>query len=327
MEQRYQKIVIPTRPQPDTIVAISLLRIFGRDKYPGVEEASVEVLTTLPEGETEESFRGKGVFLIDIGGGAFDHHNKKDSIASRLIAEDLGVEKYPALGKLLQYAERDDKYGMGTVSEDQLDRAFGLSGMTAALNKSMPDDPQSVVDYIFPFLIAHYLEELKRVEGLPKEFQEKQQSGKAEVLTTKHKKKKVVVAVIESDDPSMAGWLRSAAGVRADVVIQKSSAGYVNIVTNQIKKIDLRETIALLRREELQQRGQEVRLSMFELMRPGRVEQVPDWYYDRATNSLLNGGTIPKGVSPTAIPLEKVKALTIEGLGAIIELKPQHQKY
>lgn len=321
MGQSYQKIILPTRPQPDTIVAISLLRLFGRDKYPGIENASVEVLSILPEGETEESLQNQGVFLIDIGGGAFDHHNKNDSTASRLVAEDLGVEKYPALAKLLQYAERDDKYGMGTVSEDQLDRAFGLSGMIAALNKSIPDDPQSVVDYIFPFVVAHYLEELKRTEGLPKEFREKQESGKAEVLTTKHKKKKIVVAVIESDDPSMAGWLRSTAGVKADVVIQKNSKGYVNIVTNQIKRIDLRQAIALLRKEEGERRGQQLRLSMAELTRPGRVEQIPGWYYDRATNSLLNGGTIPRGIDPTVIPLETIRDLTVEGLSGTIEHK------
>lgn len=322
---RYEQIVIPTRPQPDTIVGIFLLKIFGRDKYPGIQDAAVEVLSRIPEGDTAETLTAKGILPVDVGGGVYDHHNKQGTTVSQLIAEDLGIEKYTALAKLLKYAERDDKYGMGTVSEDQLDRSFGLSGLIAALNKSLPNEPQYVFDYALPFLVAHYLEEMKRTEGLPKEFEEKQRSGKAEVLKTKHKKKNVTVVVIESDDPSMAGWLRSVAGARADVVVQKNSSGYVNIITNQFKKIDLREIAALVRKEESALRNRALSVQPFELTRPGRIEQVPEWYYDRATNSLLNGGTIPKGVSPTVIPLVRVKDLTIEGLNATIIAKPQYQ--
>jgi hypothetical protein len=43
MSEPISKIVLPTRPQPDTIVAIFLLQKFGEAKYPGIGAASVIV--------------------------------------------------------------------------------------------------------------------------------------------------------------------------------------------------------------------------------------------------------------------------------------------
>ena len=311
MIERYTKIILPVRPQPDTIVAIFLLKTFGKEKYPGIDEASVEILATLPEGENEKSFQEKGVFLIDIGGGEFDHHTK-ETTTSKLIAQNLGIADNPVFTKLLSYAERDDKYGMGTISKDSLDRAFGLSGLITALNKSIPQNTNEVVEYILPLLIAHYLEEKKRIEDLPREYQEKFEAGKAQEIEVQHKGKNVSLIILESDSPSMAGWLRSSAGKKADVVVQKMSSGYINILTKQFKKIDLRKTISFIRQTEANITKQ--KLSPAELSAPGRISKVPNWYYDRATNSLLNGGLNPQGVEATKISFEKIRQLVLQGL-------------
>jgi len=50
----------------------------------------------------------------------------------------LGVSDDKALSKILIYGERDDKFGLGTISTDPIDKAFGLSGLTVALNKALP---------------------------------------------------------------------------------------------------------------------------------------------------------------------------------------------
>ena len=313
MEATYQKILLPARPQPDTIVAIFLLKSFGKDKYPGVETASVEVLTSLTEGETEESLRQKGILALDLGAQKLDHHQKNTTV-SHLVTHDLGIHENPMLSKLLQYAERDDKHGLGTLSQDQLDRAFGLSGLIAALNKSLPENPNQVVHYILPLLKAHYLEEKKRLVDIPREYEEKLTNGVAKELLTKHRKKKVKVISLEANSPSMAGWLKSTHGPKADVVVQKNESGHVNIVTQQMKKIDLRKAIALIRTEEATKRNYEFTVPLEELQKPGRLNEVPEWYYDRATNSLLNGGVIPKGTNPTALTLQEVTKLTLEGL-------------
>ena len=77
MDQSYQKIILPTHPQADTILAIFLLKKFGKEKYPEIEKAKIEVWNSLPKNAASESLSKKGFFLIDIGGGKFDHHFKE----------------------------------------------------------------------------------------------------------------------------------------------------------------------------------------------------------------------------------------------------------
>ncbi len=313
----YKKIIIPTILQPDTIVAIFLLKKFGKKKYPGIENAEIEVRNILPENETSDSLFKKGFFLIDIGKGKFDHHFK-DRTASQLIAEDLKITSDPALSKLLTFAERDDKYGLGTISKDSIDKAFGLSGLISNLNKILPANPNKLFDIVSPIIHAHYLEEKRRHKDLPEEFEKKTKEKKAEVFFVKQKGGKLKVVAIESDNPSIVGWLRSSIGERADVVLQKASSGHVNIITRPLKRVDLRLVVGLLRQEEIEVQNREISFPPLELMKPGRLPKIPEWYYDLATNSILNGGFNTKGTTSTAIPFEKIKEIVKEGLGGIL---------
>lgn len=309
----YQKIILPSRPQPDTIIGIFLLRNFGKEKYPGIENAKIEIWQELPKNETVTSLEEKGVLVLDLCEGKFDHHQKSTTL-SKLIAEDLGISEDPCLQKLLTYGERDDKYGLGTISSDSLDKAFGLSGLITALNKGISDNPEKVFEIIMPLITAHCLEEKKRAVELPNEFQEKLAQNKAEIFEVKQGKKKLKIVVLESNNLSMAGWLKSSEGEKADVVCQKTDSGYINILTKPLKKIDLRWPSAYLRNEEAKIRGIRLSYPIPALMRPGRIPEIPGWYYDRATNSILNGGTNPRGIEPTVIPFEKIKEIIKEAL-------------
>ena len=308
----YKKIIIPTRPHPDVIVGIFLLIKFGAEKYPGVKDALIDVRQELPAGDTSASLEEKGVLLLDVGGGKFDHHNKGKNL-SQLVADDLGISANPAIAKILAYAERDDKHGLGTISSDSLDKAFGLSGLVSSLNKTITD-PDKIVKIVLPLLEAHFEEEKRRTLELPQEFENKLKEGKAEIFEVKQAKKNLKVVVLESDNLSMAGWLKSAGGVKADVVCQKNSAGFTNILTKPMKMVDLRWLAAYLRKAEAELRDKKLSCSTFDLMKPGKIEEVPEWYYDRATNSVLNGGASPKGILPTAIPLETIKNILKEAL-------------
>ena len=42
-----------------------------------------------------------------------------------------------------------------------------------------------------------------------------------------------------------------------------------------------------------------------ELQRAGRVEAIPEWFYDVAANTLQNGGVRPEGVPVTRLALEE----------------------
>lgn len=312
----FHTIVLPVRPQPDTIVAIFILKRFGERQFPGIEKAQYEFWPTLPDNKNSESLLGEGFLLIDLGGGIFDHHNKNEkTTASQLAADYLGQADDLSLAKLLEYARRDDFFGKGTISTDAIDRAFGLSGLVAALNKSFPRHPARVIDLILPLLAAHHAEEKRRLEEFPAAVQEKKEQGKVIEFSVKQREKKLKVIMIESDNVGLPGYLRSQIGGRYDVVVQKNRAGYVNILTRPTKRVDLRSLVALIRLRESDQNSVKLADDLRLLMTPGRIPEVNNWYYDTATNSMLNGGSSPSPeIAPTRIPWLELKKITELGL-------------
>lgn len=311
----FHKIIIPTRPQADTLVAIFILKTFGDPFFPSVKDAKVEISPIIPQGDTLESLEEKGILALDLGHGRFDHHGKTPQVAaSELVASYLGQRDNQALSKLIEYARRDDIEGKGTVSSDPLDRAFGLSGLIVVLNKSHSEHPEKVVDFVLPLLDAHYKEEFRRAEELPKEFEDRMKEGKAEMFTIRQRDKNLKVVMIDSPNPSLSGYLRSQMGGRFDVVAQWLPSMHVNVLTRPTKRIDLRSLTALVRKSEAMISNVSVGENMNELSRPGRIDSVPQWYFDPATNSLQNGGLIPRDIVPTKISKENLRRLLELGL-------------
>ncbi len=312
----FTKIILPSRPQIDTSIAIFLLKKFGEEKFPSLSSASIEIWQALPAGETDASLREKGILPLDTGGGAFDHHGRNEKVtASELVAKYLDVFDDPALSKMLALATRDDFEGKGTVSSDPLDRAFGIAGLLAALNKTLPGEPYTVVMTVLPLFAAHYAEESKRTKELPAEVEKKQREGKVETFVVRQRGKNLKVILIESNNLSMAGYLRSRLGGAFDVVAQIMETGHLNILTRPTKHVDLRALAALIRAEELllADRG-ESSFDMKSLARSGRIDSVPNWYYDTATNSIQNGGAQPGTTAATAIPRESMRKVLETGL-------------
>jgi hypothetical protein len=309
------KIILPVRPQPDTVSAIYLLKTFGTGHFLDIDKAKVEFLATLPEGDNHSSLLDKGILLVDVGGGIFDHHNKEEkTTASALVANYLCIEKSLYLQKLLEYTYRDDVFGKGTISDDQLDRAFGLSGLISALNKLHDKNPEKVVDYVLPLIEAHVSEEKKRAEDMPNEVEEKIANGQATTFTVKQRDKKLKVIIIESDNTSLPGFLRSKLGGSYDVVAQRTPTGHVNILTRPTKRIDLRSLVATIRASELLLKKIPAEKDSRKLMITGRYEPIPEWYYDTATNSIQNGGTTPGDTKPTLIPKQSLSKILEVGL-------------
>lgn len=313
MPQKFKSILLPVRPQPDTVVAIFILRQFGEDKFPGISKANYIFSSQLGEGETTETLMADGTFPLDIGGGETDHHNKSEkTTVSRLVSKLLGVENNPALSKLLQYAERDDFYGKGTLSTDPLDRAFGLSGLITSLNKKYFKEPEKVIEFSLPLIDCFYTEEEKRAVEMPKEVEEKLATGKAQILEVRQRGKPLKVIFMDTENPSMAGYLRSKLGGAYDVVALRISSGHINILTRPAQRVDLRSLAVLVRTQEAQVRGVTLEGEPSTLSLPGSLKEVPEWYYDTATNSLLNGGPNPQNISPTQIdPFEFQKLLEL----------------
>ena len=311
----FNKIIIPVRPQTDTIIAIFLLKTFGGQKFTGIESAVCESMSSLPEGENEETLEKKGMILLDVGKGKFDHHSKEEKITSSdLVARFLGVIDDPAIAKLLEVARRCDFYGKGTISDDALDRAFGLSGLISSFNKVYPEAVGRAVEVFLPVIEAHYKEEVRRTKDMPLEVEEKMKNGKAETFEVKQRDKKLKVIIIESDNPSLPGFLRAHMGGAYDVVAQVRETGHINILTRPAKRIDLRALIALIRAEELMVSGAKEDFNMQALSKTGRIDNIPEWYYDPATNSIQNGGINPRETPVTKVPRFSLKKILEVGL-------------
>ncbi|MFH1535379.1 MAG: hypothetical protein ABIF80_05390, partial [Patescibacteria group bacterium] len=246
--------------------------------------------------------------------GKFDHHTQeggKDTsgeCATTLVAKYLGVDNDPALRKLLTYVKRDDLEGKGIISNDPIDRAFGLSGLIMNLNREYQNDPQKIIDIVMPIFLSHYREERKRMTLLPQEWEKLQKENKTDQFEVFQGKKLVKIIMVENDDISLVGFLRANPNTKADVVVQRLSSGHTNIITKQIRDINLKDVAVMLRIEEARKKNVVLEVkSIDELSAPHRLKGVEEWYYDTTANSIQNGGIAPEGVTPTKLSLDEVK--------------------
>jgi hypothetical protein len=302
-------IAIFPKIQADTATAVFLLKNFGEKKFPGISKARVVFWTTPPSQKTPETWEEEGYLLVDLGG-RFDHHitnrrqGNRTECVSTLIAKFLEMDKNPALQKILTWARRDDLEGKGTVSNDPIDRAFGLSGIIMNLNREFHDQPQKALDFVLSILHVHISEELRRHVELPELWTKLLSSGKGGLFNVKQSEKELKGAYAETDNIALAGFLRAAKKI--DLVVQRASDGHTNIITHQQQNIDLRPLIAALRLAESEKNGGAITSNHANLFAPGKLHEVQEWYYDDAANSLQNGGINPQGVPSTKLSLTEI---------------------
>lgn len=312
------KIAMFPKIQVDTAIAYFLLTTFGEEKYPGIGHVTPEFWAELPEGRSADELERENYILIDLGLSRFDHHRlgqeNKTVTSSLLVAKELVIEDRPDLQRLLELARRDDLEGKGTLSTDPIDRAFGLSGMLTNLNKSLPNDSLSVLNVVLPLLTAHFMEEHRRFELLPKEYQALVDSGKSYQFNAMQLGHNLKVVVIETDNTALPGYLRSRK-VGAHLVVQKSSTGHINLISNQNARLKLNKLASLIKTFEAEKNNIVLNIdSSAELEVPGRTEGLAHWYYDARANTIQNGGVNPKGIPPTLITLDEMKDLVKNGL-------------
>lgn len=308
--------------QADTAVAAYLLKMYGESLYPGIGEAKFVFMSAPPADGLEAE--KQGTLYVDLGG-RYDHHRanmeggKRADCVATLIARDLGMEAHPAFKKILAWAKRDDLEGKGTISADPLDRAFGLSGLIMSLNRYYTGRPEQVLKVVIPMLRAHVKQEYERYVELPAEWTSLQVEGKAQLFSVSQGSAALKGVVVESDNVSLPGFLKATQGF--DLIVIRRSTGHTNILTNQLRSVDLRPFVRAVRVAEGQKRNVVVESSDV----PGRVDLVPEWFYDDAANTVQNGGAHPEGTAPTALSAEELLALVFKHIpeGQIGSLKRQ----
>jgi len=306
--------VVPTRMQPDTVASIFLLQEFGSQAgYTILPDYAVEI-NPKPQNSFWDAMK-EGAMQLDCIGGLLDHHTQEtQTTLTELVKVFVQQKNNPSLDKLSAYVERDDFHGKGTISTDMLDKAFGLSGLLTAFNKVHADTPAYIAKSITPLYKAHYEEERKRNEYLPQLVDQLKSENKISEAKAKQRKKKVDIVFVESDEASLPGYLRSSIGGRYDIVVQRRASGHTNIITRPLKNIDIRSLVALVRKSELMMNKKDTHHPERYLSGEGVLPEVEQWYYDRATNTLQNGGLNEGGVLATSIPFEAFKKIAEAGI-------------
>ena len=300
-------IAIYPKIQADTATAVFIIQKYGGERYPGIETANVVFWNRVPEGQSAEDIEASGTLLLDLGG-RYDHHvsnkaeGKRSECLSTLVAKDLDVEQNPELKKVLSWAKRDDLEGKGTVSADPLDRAFGLSGIIMNFNRLYRDRLPDALRIILEIIAVHVQEEYKRTVELPQEWDRLVASGEIQFFQARQGSAGLQCSAIQSDNVAFAGFAKAAK--KMDLIVQRSPTGHTNIITQQLRSLDLRPVIAALRQAE------RAALGLPPVARPstasGLADDVTNWYYDDAANTIQNGGIDPQGLPATKLSLERV---------------------
>jgi len=291
-----KKILIPNKPHLDPIVAIYLLGQYGKDKFPGVCDAKI-IFWEYGYNPTEDElrqFEKDGVLMIDVGDGLFDHHNKKDGneeTSASLVAAYLGIEKMPEISALLNYVREDDLEGLHNRFGDL---AYLIKEM---YKQNIPFE--QVLQFVLQIL--HFFQNGQKEWhiNVKKEFEEK-----CKIYKIKRYKRKLKVGIIESDNLQVANYGLSVNNL--SVVIQKRSSGHVMILTNKNHRIDLRESIAAIRKRELELNGYRKPVDVKRLQFEGRDSLAPNWFYHGSLNSFLNGSDALNKTEATKVPFENI---------------------
>lgn len=300
-------IAIYPKIQADTATTVFLLQKYGKDRYPGIEMAKTVFWNRLPETASAEDTERRGTLLLDLGG-RYDHHvtnkseGKRNECLSTIVAKDLGIEQNPELKKILAWAKRDDLEGKGTISADALDRAFGLSGIIMNFNRLYRDRLGDALAIITEILSLHVQEEYKRTVELPQEWERLMTTGEIRSFSAQQGSAVLQCCTILSDNTAFPGFAKAAK--KMDLIVQRAQTGHTNIITQQLRSLDLRPVIAALREAE------RAALGMPPLPRSstatGIADEIMTWYYDDAANTIQNGGIDPQGLPATKLSLDAI---------------------
>jgi len=101
-------------------------------------------------------------------------------------------------------------------------------------------------------------------------------------------------------------YARSQHGANAGVVVKIDSHGNVAIQTDQRLGLDLGDLVAMIKFEEQKLRGEIHCSDPDKLRADGTIDENWDlWHYAHG-HSILNGSHSAKGITPTAIPFERI---------------------
>ncbi len=314
VEKKFRTIATHTAPHLDELVAICLLKKFGDKKFPGVKRARTIYWNTgggTPGGRTVEEYEQEGVLIVGMCGSRFDEHSyngetrKKGVCATTLVAKYLEIDDDPALDQILKFVVNEDTKGYSTP--------FSVAHIIKLLHQQYPDNPSRVVRWALEAIEAKYNEQMHFFSTTEAEFDKKAKVVEVKGLNGKTLK----VVFVESDSHLMNQFARSEYGCRADVVVQKTNTGNVQIFTNSKSRLLIFDIAQIVRFKEQELKGEVFTDDWKLLASEGKIRGAEEWYFHYEGQMLLNGSLTAKGVPPTHLNLDQLEEITKIGLNPL----------
>ncbi len=300
-KQSVKAILTHENPDLDNTLCIWLLRRFGRDRYPGIDQVPVLYVPAgqLPDGLDPDTLeRDRGILAVDTGGGRLDTHahqgardsSKQDKSASWLVAKDLGVNEEPELTKLLEFVRLQETRARSIASRNPMDHLVCLPNLIRGLNIVHPDSPDRVTDIMMDLYDAAYATERDWTRA-------RTDFKKTATILRLSDGSRVVSLVSDS-----TAALKVARLHRADLIVHRNSRGHTGITVRsngQLGRLHLGALAEAVRIAECVVRGQSV---PEEGLRD--VGTVAGWYLHDSGKILSKGSPKNPTVPPSAIPLD-----------------------
>lgn len=307
-------------PDLDATLSIWLLRRFGREKYPGVQDLPVMFL---PAGVTpgnrhpDELELEEGILAVDTGGGRLDTHardgifdeRKRDKSAALLVAEDLGVEGLPALQKLLQFVTLQEIKGRSISSNQPMDHMVSMPNLVRGLNIRYYDQPTRVMEVVHELYDAAFLTEEEWFKAL-----EDFKTATVFTLTSQAR-----LVAIHSDTGAA---LKVARMHKGDLIVHRNTAGQTGITARNnglLAKIDLAVVAEVVRVAEAVAAGESIQ---YDKLR--ELGTIHGWYLHDSGKILSKGSPKNREVPASKLELTELLELCRARLDAVHPLPTRH---
>jgi len=282
----------------DELLARLFFWWYGENKFPGVGTAKFRAITATDN--VDELKKRNDVILLGLGGGPFDEHGagkdeeKTKECCATLVAKFLGLDRDFGWRKILKYVLHTDK-NPPTLTLDLASTVIRLQRQGIGLN--------AVLTYVEITINAAY----KDQKGFSRTSL---QDIKEEELMINGQK--CFIAVAKGNDPNISRYMRF---FGAAAVIVENSNKHIQVLTNQEYGLDVRDVLRILRIWEQKKNDQTKKVEDWKILETEEnVANIPQWYYHRDSNNILNGGSSRPDIPATKLSLDEVVSAVRIGL-------------
>jgi hypothetical protein len=327
--QLVHRIVTHEKLHLDEAGAIRVLCEYGKNCFPGIENAKIEVFNPYNTHDVvtknEEDWLREGYLFIGVGGKNWSfvdhpHEDHPDECAFTMVLKYLGFDEDPVWQQLGKEVLREDRNGAST--------ALHIASLIKAANEYMDPEEAAVkipemVDF---FLLGAYRKKQEAFQAALREQEDDRVSKVTEVENVESRSTNSLAVVLSDNSESAV----AARFLGAILVVHVRNVGLPNqqIYISCNKAEGLRNIgwlVSQIRREEhKKQIGVDFEERPYtEMASDGELFE---WYHQERAGALFWGSRTAKRVFATKVSIERISELAIEFLGSTRGIKSKRRK-